>query len=85
MVTWSRCRSGCCQRNLRRHLLFAKAHWSDDVLLVYSDASLVATKKVMIWLRQLQEHLQLAHTQSADAILFSVLGGRILPGPGRIR
>jgi sigma-B regulation protein RsbU (phosphoserine phosphatase) len=48
----------------------------DDVLLVYSDGIIESLNEQGddFGYARLQEHLRLAHTQSADAILFSVLG-----------
>jgi len=48
----------------------------DDVLLVYSDGIIESLNEegVEFGGARLREHLRLAHTQSADAILFSVLG-----------
>ena len=48
----------------------------DDVLLVYSDGIIESLNEEgdEFGYGRLREHLRLAHTQSADAILFSVLG-----------
>jgi sigma-B regulation protein RsbU (phosphoserine phosphatase) len=48
----------------------------DDVLLVYSDGIIESLNEEgdEFGYARLREHLRLAHTQSADAILFSVLG-----------
>ena len=48
----------------------------DDILLVYSDGIIESLNEAgdEFGYARLREHLRLAHTQSADAILFSVLG-----------
>ncbi|HWP56056.1 MAG TPA: SpoIIE family protein phosphatase, partial [Pyrinomonadaceae bacterium] len=48
----------------------------DDVLLVYSDGIIESLNEEgdEFGGARLREHLRLAHSQSADAILFSVLG-----------
>ena len=48
----------------------------DDILLVYSDGIIESLNEAgdEFGYARVREHLRLAHTQSADAILFSVLG-----------
>ena len=48
----------------------------DDILLVYSDGIIESLNEAgdEFGYARLREHLRLAHSQSADAILFSVLG-----------